>query len=387
MKTTFSIATPVLISLGLLPIPALAEDQNEKTAAPAPEKVFQLAEIDGRNYLIKPNGERFRSLGINHLGSATGKPDDIIQQLRNWGFNAGGSYNPDWLMEVFPHPQAVNLLQTSSYRQGKSFYYEDVFDPEFQKKTEEKIKAICLEYRSWPHLIGYYWTDYPIWARRKRDQPSWIEFFQSLPQDAPGRQAWQAWRSENPNAPEDDFLGEIAKTLYATAYRSFKKHDPQRLILGDRYRESDMPEAVIRAALPYIDIISLQPTTREFDPTFYHELYNRYGKPIYISDHVGGFSTPEYPKTISRWTHDTPEEYVDYYETFVTAALSHPRLIGYTRCQFQSIPRANRPDTQKQGLLRMDGTPYEIVDRVAEANKKALAKAMGEDDNESKPQD
>ena len=133
-----------------------------------------------------------------------------------------------------------------------------------------------------------------------------------------------------------------------------------------------MPEEVIREALPFIDAIAIQPTTKEFRPDFFTRLCARYGKPIYIADHVTSFQTPEYPNTMGQTAAD-PESYVAYYTKYVTSALTHPSVIGYNKCQYQD--QLLSPDFLKQGMLRIDGTPRSTVDGIGAANRQALEAA------------
>ncbi len=337
---------------------------------PAQSEPIRLTEINGATTFIDTEGRVFRALGVNHFASATKPAVEIIADLKQWGSNT-----PDELAREFVHPKALNLVNVSRWMLDDRFKFRDVFSVEFKLELESRIRTVCLKHREFPLLIGYFWNDIPIWGDTDHPEGGWLSFFQSLPADSAGHRAWRTWRRKHAEAPESEFLGIIAGELYRTAHEYFKKYDPDSLILGDKYSESDMPEVVVRAALPYIDVLFIQVTSREFDPAYFTSLHQRYGKPIYISDHVGGFSTPEYPHTITRWTWPNAKDYATYYQRYITAAFAHPNLIGYIRCQYRSVPRKGKLDTQKQGLLRMDGTPYtEILPTVSAANREAQAR-------------
>jgi len=125
----------------------------------------------------------------------------------------------------------------------------------------------------------------------------WISFYKSLSEDAPGRKVWQRWRSKNPEAAEKAFLAIIARQLYSKAHALIRKYDSNHLIFGDRYLESDMPDHEVREALPYIDAIAIQPTKRTFDAESFAGITKRYGRPIYISDHVSSYKTSDFGDT------------------------------------------------------------------------------------------
>jgi hypothetical protein len=243
-----------------------------------------------------------------------------------------------------------------------------VFDSEFLADLAEMIRNIVEPQRRNPFLIGYFLTDIGVWERDRKGE-TWISFYRSLPADSAGGQIWRKWTAEHPDADEHEFLSVIAKQLFASANQMIRKFDENHLILGERWHEIDMPDHVVRASLPYVDAISVQPTSREFNDQFFEKLYNDYGKPIYIADHVSSFATKEHPVTMGQAAR-TPEDYVAYYERYVTAALSRPYLIGYNKCQYQD---QLLPDGMlKQGLLRRDGRPYAVVEGIGKANRKAL---------------
>ncbi|MEM9700998.1 MAG: hypothetical protein AAF907_00985 [Planctomycetota bacterium] len=334
---------------------------------------FRLEQIDGRHYFITPDGHGFRALGLNHFHMMETKTpesyDEALANLKKWGFNAGCYQGPRWMWNRIPYTKGINLVPVSVWKRGPRFGFRDVFDPEFLQEMEAEVRQIVEPQRENSMLIGYFLTDIPIW-KRTRSGEGWLSFYEDLPADSPGGAVYRRWRADNRNADEDAFLPVIAKQLYSTGCGMIRKYDPNHLILGDRYHERvDMPESVVREALPYIDAISIQPVVREFDPDAFDKIYESYGKPIYIADHVSAFATPGFPKTMGRMTTD-PALYVAYYRRYVTAALARPYVVGFNKCQYQD--EVSPTGMLKQGMVRQDETLYPTVDGVAEANREAL---------------
>jgi hypothetical protein len=108
------------------------------------------------------------------------------------------------------------------------------------------------------------------------------------------------------------------------------------VIFGDRFHEVDMPDIVVKEVLPYVDAIAVQPTSREFNFDFFDSVYQKYGKPIYIADHVSSFATAQNPVTMGQAAKD-PESYGAYYRRYVTAGLSRPYMI-HDWVQQMSVP-------------------------------------------------
>jgi len=357
---------------------------------------FRLAIDRGRQFLVTPQGHAFVALGLNHCSDeTTGTPagqQAVLENLRQWGFNAGDYGAPAWMRSALPHPHGITLLPNSAWMPAGQFGFRDVFDPRFLAEMERTIRAACEPQRDNPLLIGYFFTDVPRWsvtAPTIADESliivpevgpqNWLSFFKTLPEGVPGRLVWEQWRSEHPREPEESFLPVIARQLYREAHRLVRKYDPHHLIFGERYHEYDMPEAVVREALPYIDALAIQTGTPEFDPDFFTHLARQYDKPIYLCDHVSSFPTGEFARTMGQHS-ASPGEHSAYYRRYVTTALSHPAIIGYNRCQYRSrIRLPGEPPLLKQGLLQLDGRPYaEVVESVTAANRAALAAAYAD---------
>ncbi|MDF1657771.1 MAG: hypothetical protein P1U58_09170 [Verrucomicrobiales bacterium] len=330
---------------------------------------FYLREFDGRHFLVTPEGHGYRALGINHFHMMTSQDyDGAIQQIKDWGFNAGCYQGPRWMWNRHPYTKGITLVPTSPYKSDDHFGFRDVFSPEFLVELEETIQQIVEPQSENPFLIGYFWTDIGLWERDRKGE-SWLSFFQSLPADSEGGKAWTEWKAGNRDADENEFLPLIAREIYSNAHRLIRKYDQNHLIFGDRWHEIDMPEAVVRESLPYVDAIAIQPTSQGYNHEFFEEVFEKYGKPIYIADHVSSFATEEFPVTMGQKAKN-PEDFEAYYEKYVTTAFATPYLIGFNKCQYQD--QGNPGQMLKQGLIRASGVPYSVVDAIGEANRKAL---------------
>ncbi|MEM9940843.1 MAG: Ig-like domain-containing protein [Planctomycetota bacterium] len=328
---------------------------------------FRIEEFEGREFLVTPEGHGYRAIGLNHFHNMSSQDHDaVIRQIKSWGFNAGCYQGPRWMWNRYPYTKGINLIPVCVWKPDSQFGYRDVFDSDVLDEIEESVRKIVQPQSYNKMLIGYFWTDIPIWTRKRRG--GWIEFYKSLPPDSSGGKMWRHWKTANADSNESDFLVLIANQLYAKGHQFVRKYDKNHLIFGDRYHEVDMPEAIVRASLPYIDAISVQPTSRQFNFKFFDQVYQQYGKPIYIADHVSSFATKDHPTTMGQVTQD-PDAYADYYRRYVTAAMSRPYMIGYNKCQYQDQPT---PQLLKQGLIQSNSAPYAIVGRVREANLAAL---------------
>ena len=389
-----------------------------------PKGVFSLAKLDDHWWLLTPDGNGFISMGVVHILQGTtqsifqtkyngsdaryGYVDDAAKNLKAWGFNSAGYQSTGKtnveMAKYLPFMVSIEVLFTSRWR-GDKFHYDDVFDPAWQRKATKEIGQFCQPVRGHKNLIGYYITDIPCWSLRKVEgHPDWLGYYRSLPANTPGKQRYIAYLVERLGSVEavaarygvtaasdkalqaivdwpidaadaailaDDeaFLGLIAKEYYRICHAAIRQNDPNHLFFGDRYYDIDIPESVLRAALPYVDGIAIQPSGKEqFNRARFDHVYALADKPIIICDWAYSFPTLEHPKVM--WvSFKTEDAAADAYETFLNDAFATPYILGVHRCTYIDLLRPT--NVLKQGLIREDGTPYETtVKRYAEIHRK-----------------
>jgi hypothetical protein len=388
-------------------------------------RFFTLGKHGKRHCLVDGRGNPFFSLGIVHAGAypeGEGRAlfeskyggdwrrltVKIVSDFKDWGFNTAGYHSPLTMLDHLPamrdsYPAFV------SYWMGKPAY-PDVFDPTYQHMIGKHLEDICGPVRHHPNLIGYFWTDTPRWdLGRARDAygTDWVSAIRSLSPSAPGKQQYAAYLCEACKSPmerqlyaqnalptvgeasQNDFSGLIldhpvvtghdrgflrliARQYYRTAFEATRKADPDHLIFGDRYLAGDLPWEVLEEALPFVDVLSIQPYGIRFDRALFDHLYEKTGKPILICDHAVNFPTEHYPETV--WPQCSEEkEAALAYRDYLGALIDCPHIIGYHRCQYidRTVPGGS---ALKQGLLRADETPYDtLISCIRQTNRTILS--------------
>lgn len=343
--------------------------------------------------LMKEGGKPFFSLGINHIqaityptpleifykkydGKWTDAALDIKKNLLKWDFNTAGYGTPNELRKIMPFMMPCQpLVQNSAYLGKDQFSYADIFDPKIKKEIVKKIENMTRE-KDNPNLVGYYWTDTPMWdleKSRKRFGMNWVDFIKNLPEESYGKKRYNQFKrdcllSQYP-AKDDDFLGIIAEEYYGLIGPATRKNDPNTLIFGERYLMDNHPKQVLIAALPFIDVLSIQPNGTRFINKYYDDLYAFTGKPIIICDHQCSFPTHSHKHTM--WEQLESQEHVcGAYDEHLIAAASKPYIIGYHRCQYMDRYDENL-EMLKQGMVQQNGVPYEPhATLIKEVNKK-----------------
>lgn len=241
---------------------------------------FKIHRFGDRTLFATPEGAPFFSLALNHIdssplrGLANGRlwterygnsherwlREKVRRDLLDWNFNSVGwaqdtaTYNEQnhWHSRPFiPEEYSwiglpyCHLLPFSEIHQWEmETRLPDFRKPGFAEACDYIAREHCGRMADDPKLIGYFYSDCPVWAHAGRNNPAHGPIFD------PARLKSAAGRAE---------LFELATIYYRTTRDAIRRYDPHHLILGDRYEANALlPEEVVRAALPYVDVLSFQ---------------------------------------------------------------------------------------------------------------------------------
>lgn len=429
----------LLIALVLVSMPITAQyDQYGGWSALPVESTgyFYLTEINDRPIWATPDGHAYYPLGINHMsafeqeryssikafqdkGNAKKK---LMADIMYLGMNCGGGGScPVLLQDQIPFFISINLTKNSHFLPPSKFGFQDVFEQEFMDAMKAKIKSTCTAYRDNRFLMGYYWTDTPRWdveISRKRHLMDWVSSLRNQNGDAAGKQRYIEFLEKKyvtieafntayglnfpsfermPNARFDhidfhaphiiaddtEFLGVIAEHFYKLAAETILEHDPNHLILGEKYIAGDHPEPVLKAAAKYVDVISIQPGPEKgpgpgpgreesvFNAKGFNKLNELTGKPILVCDHTVSFHTDAHPVTL--WHQfENKTKAGEALDRYITECANTPYIVGYMHCQYLDAYDADR-GLLKQGLINKDGERHEpLCGMLRSTNLKAL---------------
>ena len=361
-----------LLLISSLVLPTLASMENR----------FRIERFNDRLCLVDPDGSPFFSLGVNHIRNILQRPEsedindeckEVYDNLLSWGFNTAGYGSPRPLCVLMPYFAPMYLTKNANYHGDNEFEYVDVFDPVIQNEFREIIQYEIAQQQDHPNLIGYYWTDTPQWDLKRAQETrgkDWVSAIRDLPDDAPGKKKYKTFIA-NGGKSDEEFLRLIARELYRVIGEETRRLAPDTLIFGERYLIHDHPDCVIEEALPYIDVLSIQPGGAIFPESYFDQLFDTYKKPILLCDHNMSFPTPKYPKTM--WEQMENEDAAGKaYAAYLQASVKNPYIIGYQRCQYINVFETHL-GVLKQGLLKEDKSPYKtIAEHILNANEATI---------------
>lgn len=373
---------------------------------------FRTQQLDGRWWLIDPEGRRFIQSGVAavtpmgnsamaraalaaQFGDAAGWARSASQFLRDNGFNGAGAWSNNLLAQPeyrTPHARIVNFMgdygkQRGGVRQvpGHLGYPENaifVFDPEFPAFAEQYAQTLAREANN-PWLIGWFSdNEMPLYAKT-------LDGFLRLPAEDPGGREARRWLAERQQRSAPDiaaltaedrlaFVGHVYDTYLRIVSSALRRADPNHLYLGSRLHADELTNPhVWQAAGRYIDIVSVN-FYRDWAPaaSLLKDWQNWSGKPVMITEwYTKGEDSGLANTTGAGWVVKTQADRGEHYQNFTLALLESNIVVGWHFFKYQdNDPDASKPEPSNidanKGLVNVRYQPYtELLERAKRVNQ------------------
>lgn len=359
---------------------------------------ISIKEINGRSWLVKPNGQPFFAHGITHASNKDAKINyqKFSVACKSVGFNSYGYGCPEPLRQDMPFIESWNhLVPISYYRGEKGVQFLDIFDLKVQKKLKDGVKAKCLSSRNNPNTIGYCWTDLGSWPLENPSGKNWVEFIRQLPHGTPGYKAYQSfldtWQGSSEKQRDPAFLRLIAREYFKVIGETQRKYAPENLVFGERLGLNSLSIyntivlEVLEEMLPYVDAIAIQPPFQSnFPKEDFDKIYQLTQKPILICDFAVRFLDGD--KDISGWKPE-PNSIAagKAYAQYIKQAFDTGYVIGSFWCNPVDSGRGFGNTGIKQGFFKKDlGPRIGLHESVKELNQFILSKTPSNKSKNSK---
>ncbi|WP_158168417.1 agarase [Mycolicibacterium smegmatis] len=316
---------------------------------------FTLDHSAGRWRFRGPDGDPFLSIGVVHaddtnlryphnMGIFTARygasrrrwlREGLVPEMTSWGFNtlgwtseyvSGSGLATDGGAVDLGHSEglpaddvaALGIPFTLSLRVAEIEHwnghpaYRDPRGPAFAQWCDHLARITCRP--DDPNLLGYFLVDVPCWGRH----PTGAGY-------PPGE------------------LAAIADAYYRTATEAIRRHDPHHLILGDRYgTRHPVPDAVLDAAAPYVDVLSVQTFPGPGADRLHAALeiigrwHVRTGRPVLIAD-TGNWCPTVMRPDRTGWASDQRDRGAGY-AAAAEAFTARPWCLGWHWCGWLENP-------------------------------------------------
>jgi agarase len=371
------------------------------------------ADSDGKCWFFDPQGEKFLSIGINHVVAKPFRPkpgsqyyapvqnqfggnfddwkEDVFKIFKNHGFNTIGCWSDGGLYDV-PLYGTV-CLYVASHAADRCL---EGLRPGFESRVRDNIKLTLKQYPYLDNTFGVFldnempWYGHAPWG----DIPNYtlLEKALSLPNDDlarhaavnflkqryPSVQAFSdAWgkplaswdnltfeyarscMNDRANQDRQAFIDHAAEAFYKISSKVAREMLPGKLILGTRFA-GYAPEPVIRACGRYSDVVSFNDyrSTPLADPDMLARFWLWCGrKPIMITEYAwraeqntSGNRNTSGGGTVVKTQADRANNYKKYVEDL----LSYPMVVGAHWFEFA--------DQSPQGRFDGENSNYGVVD-------------------------
>jgi hypothetical protein len=395
--------------------------------SPTP-KPFSIQQRDEITWLVRPDGERFFSLGVccvnmgvsrkefdpnnpayaawQHYPESNRWAEATLKRLKSWRFTTIGGWS-DFAVLRQHCGTDVAFAPVLHIGSTAGAPWWDMWDPKITDRMDRVAREQILALRDDPRVIGYYSDNEIGWWNgilfkmtleqaatsgqrqrlikllRETYRDDWSELLRDF-EPAPGVENWRDLEQHGmlflrPGGhglrTERRFLSLLAERYYSLVHDIIRKYDQRALILGDRYQSFYYPE-VVRACTPYVDAVSSNLNAPWNDGTFarfYLEtLHALAAKPVLIGEFYLASRENRSGNKNSRGVYpvaDTQKERATGFRNTLHALLKTPYVIGADWFQYHDQPTHGRYDGENFnfGLVDIHDQPYEAL--VSAASK------------------
>jgi len=266
--------------------------------------------VEGRWWIVDPEGNVFLSLGINHVKpdllalaynrahsekkygplpvpfsieafkETDGWPiwlDTLRQDFQEWGFNTlGGLSSPEARPAELPYTINLCFCDICHWTPVPQVHFPDVFSESFEAHCDCYAKQVCKPVAEDPMLVGYFYIDCPIlteesagkkvgnlyWDMVRGQTPTWPSAIRSLRGYQPGKKVYVHLVKERYGsiAAFNRFYGTNCESFYTLFQRDMSEVVP---VEADRAAKDD--EALLALILQrYYEVT--RNAIRRYDP-------------------------------------------------------------------------------------------------------------------------
>ena len=340
-----------------------------------------------------PNGPDFTSRDYDekNVAALESWAHATIKRITETGFKGIGAWsNP--ILHNYDVPMTQDLNVTAWTHGGPSLIYASGWSGTIEKAIEKQASPL----RENHNLVGYFIDNELHWDDETSGPAT---YFDDLPGADPNRKevigaihatwgtidafnkewntkladwaALDAWHQLPREAPAyqhllSTWLSHLAETYFHTTTTLLRKHDPNHLILGVRYRGT-APAEVIHASRPYTDAQSLNyyVCDAKADPDLFKMISGDSEQPVVISEYsfhsLDGRSGDRNTVGFDAQVLDQQAR-ADAYRLFTGRLARIPYVIGADWFQWMDEPPSGRfadGEDTNFGVVDVDDKPYE----------------------------
>lgn len=338
---------------------------------------FHAAKLDGRWWVIDPEGCVFLSIGINSVVPPASQRvhsqdsgdllwgEETFQKMRAHGLSTLGCWSAAGIATKVsrPMPYCLRWNFMAEYRRQRRVRHPVTdtspvifpFDPEFAECCDRLARSMETTKRD-PWLFGHFSdNELPL------HEEGIVEQYLDHPHDDPNHKAaasFMASRSRDKPTKDDDrdFLRLVVDTYYRTVASAIRKHDPNHMFLGSRFHGRALSSpSIFEAAGQHADIVSVNYYHRWTPESQRIEEWARLArKPILITEWYAMAVDSGLPTegVGAGFAVRCQRDRARFYQHFTLTLLENPACVGWHWFRY-------RDGRNNAGLVNAEEEPYE----------------------------
>ncbi len=278
-----------------------------------------------------------------------------IKRMDKWGVNTIGNWS-DRRVEKMSR-KAFTCTMNPAGVDGGLFGLGDPYEPNLDERLEASLKPLMDDYRDNPWLIGYYVGNEPTWLDNE-----WRVCDNLLKgRDRAMKRALQDYltrHGDNENTRKE-FVYETFDRYLAAVQRVQKRLDPNHMNLGYRFANAwAVNERVGAICAKYFDVMSFNGYAVSPDIKLMDRLLKFTGLPMLIGEfHFGATD-----RGLGQSLFQVKDQYArgQAYRYYVEQGFAHPGLVGLTYFTWNDQDVLGRFDGENYncGLIDVTNVPY-----------------------------
>lgn len=308
----------------------------------------------------------YRRYGSDYMEKAC---EMTIKRMDKWGLNTIANWSDEAVYSL--NKKAFTLPLSELAFENSLMGLMDVYESNFEQKIDAAIAKDVEAYKNNPWLIGYFIGNEPSWVMKEQRLCSLI----LDGNDRPIKTELKNFLEKQGDTPENRkaFVYNTFEKLMKTISGSLKKYDPNHLNLGIRFGYIEqLDDELLRISKEAFDVLSFNCYALAPDPEKMDHALEISGLPMLIGEYH--FGTVDRGLAQSLWQVDTQKERGEAFRYYTKNGFAHPGLIGtaWFRWFDQNINGRNDGENYNCGFLDVTDRPYRYMVEAAIETAKSL---------------
>ncbi|MDI9550697.1 MAG: hypothetical protein GX125_02670 [Bacteroidales bacterium] len=290
----------------------------------------------------------------------------VIKRMDKWGINTIANWSSQEIIGMNRKAFILSLGGLGMERDLMGLC--DIWRPDYLQNLDRSIAATVQRNLDNPWLIGYFVANEPAWLN---EEVRLCQLILDGP-ERPIQKALKAYLDKNDDTEQNRraFIISSFDTFLHDVNRIFKKHDPNHLNMGIRFGDPDgLGEDVLKACATAFDVFSFNCYMEAPKFKMMDRAMEIMDLPMIIGEYH--FGTVDHGLAQSLWQVEDQQQRGVAYRYYTENAYAHPALVGTGYFQWCDQEMSGRGDGENYNCGLVDVTDRPYAEQVAAMSETA----------------